>query len=134
MRKFAGLILVLALVFGGTAAIAAEDAPVLSRIVKAGEFRVGVSGNQPPFVVKDKSGELIGFEVDLANLLADAMGVELKLVEKPFAQLLPALETGEVDAVMSGMTMTPARNLRVAFVGPYLISGKSLLSKSSLWP
>jgi polar amino acid transport system substrate-binding protein len=92
---------------------------------------VGVSGNQPPFVVKAKSGELIGFEVDLANLLADAMGVDLKLVEKPFAQLLPALEAGEVDAVMSGMTMTPARNMRAAFVGPYMVSGKSILTKSS---
>jgi polar amino acid transport system substrate-binding protein len=119
------------MVAGATVASAAENAPVLGRIVKAGEFRVGVSGNQPPFVVKSKSGELIGFEVDLANILADAMGVELKLVEKPFAQLLPALEAGEVDAVMSGMTMTPARNLRVAFVGPYMVSGKSILTKSS---
>ena len=118
MRRIAGLIVVLAMVAGASGAFAAEDAPVLSRIVKAGEFRVGVSGNQPPFVVKSKSGELIGYEIDVANLLANAMNVELTLVEKTFAELLPALEAGEVDAVMSGMTMTPERNLRVAFVGP----------------
>ncbi len=131
MRKVAGVIAVLAMVAGVSGAFAAENAPVLSRIVKAGEFRVGMSGNQPPFVVKSKSGELIGFEVDVAKLLANAMGVKLTLVEKPFAELLPAIEAGEVDAVMSGMTMTPERNLRVAFVGPYVVSGKSILTKSS---
>ena len=131
MRKIAGLIVILAMVTGASVAFAAENAPVLSRIVKSGEFRVGVSGSQPPFVVKAKSGELIGFEIDVAKLLAKAMGVKLTLVERPFAELLPALEAGDVDAVMSGMTMTPERNLRVAFVGPYIVSGKSILTKSS---
>jgi len=131
MRRIAGLIVVLAMVAGASGAFAAEDAPVLSRIVKSGEFRVGVSGNQPPFVVKSKSGTLIGYEVDVANLLANAMKVKLTLVEMPFAELLLALEAGKVDAVMSGMTMTPERNLRVAFVGPYMVSGKSILTKSS---
>ncbi len=132
IRKVAGLCVVLAMVVGFSApVVAAENAPVLSRIVKSGELRVGMSGSQPPFSVKSKSGELIGYDVDLANLLAAAMDVELKIVEKPFAQLLPALEAGEVDAVMSGMTMTPERNLRVAFVGPFMVSGKSILTKSS---
>ena len=62
-------------------------------------------------------------------MLANAMGVELKIVQKPFGQLLSALEAGEVDAVMSGMTMTPKRNLKAAFVGPYVLSGKSILTK-----
>jgi polar amino acid transport system substrate-binding protein len=121
-----------ALLFGGAGLVEAQgDAPVLSRIVKSGEFRVGTSGSQPPFSVVSKSGEIIGHEVDLANLLAGAMGVELKLVQKPFGELLDALAAGEVDAVMSGMTMTPKRNLRSAFVGPYIVSGKSILTKSA---
>ena len=131
IRKIAGLVVALALVLGASGAAFAVEAPALSRIVKAGELRVGMSGTQPPFTVKSKSGKLIGFEVDVANLLASAMGVELTLVEKPFGQLLSALEAGEVDLVMSGMTMTPERNLRVAFVGPYIVSGKSILTKSS---
>jgi ABC-type amino acid transport substrate-binding protein len=52
------------------------------------------------------------------------------LVVKPFASLLPALQRGEVDLVISGVTITPERNARVAFAGPYFISGKSLLFKS----
>ena len=110
-------------------AAVAQDAPVLSRIVKNNELRVGMSGNQPPFSVKSKSGEMIGYEVDVARLLANAMGVELKLVQKPFGELLGALTAGEVDVVMSGMTMTPERNLKAAFVGPYIVSGKSILTK-----
>jgi len=104
---------------------------VLDRIIDNGVLRVGMSGTQPPFVAKDRSGQLIGYEVQLAEALATAMGVELQIVEKAFGELVPALESGEVDAVMSGLTITPERNRRVAFVGPYLVSGKSILTKSS---
>jgi len=125
------LVAVASVLAGSVVAVAHEDAAALGRIVKSGQLRVGMSGTQPPFCVKSKSGELIGYEVDLAKLLANAMGVELKLVEKPFGELLTALEAGEVDAVMSGMTMTPERNVRVAFVGPYMVSGKSILTTSA---
>jgi polar amino acid transport system substrate-binding protein len=105
---------------------------VLSTILKKGELRVGTTGNQPPFSMKAKNGELIGYEVDLAKALAKNMGVKLKLVEMPFSDLLGALKTGKVDAVMSGMTMTPERNLEVLFAGPYILSGKAILTKSRL--
>jgi len=132
IRSILRLSLVLSLVIGTVAPVSAGDtAPVLSRIVASGELKVGMSGTQPPFTVKAKTGKLMGFEVDLANLLANTMGVELKIVQKPFGDLLPALEKGEVDLVMSGMTITPARNLRAAFVGPYIITGKSILTSAS---
>ena len=56
---------------------------VLATIVKNGELRVGTSGTQPPYSMKSKTGELMGFEIDLANALATNMGVKLKLVEIP---------------------------------------------------
>lgn len=99
-------------------------------IVNNGEFRVGMTGNQPPFCMKAKNGKLFGFEVDLATALAEGMGVTLKLVEIPFPELLGALEDGTVDAIMSGMTITPKRNLKALFAGPYILSGKSILTKS----
>ncbi|SHK32793.1 polar amino acid transport system substrate-binding protein [Reichenbachiella agariperforans] len=104
----------------------------LSKIVESGELRVGLTGTQPPFSMKAKNNELIGFDVDLANLLATSMELKLILVELPFAELLPGLANGQVDLVISGMTITPARNLKTAFVGPYLISGKSILTKSKV--
>jgi polar amino acid transport system substrate-binding protein len=132
MRKVLGLVAVCFAVFAlATPVLAGEaESPILSRIVKTGKLRVGMTGDQPPLNVMSKSGEIIGLEVDLANLLASSMQVDLEIVQKPFAQLLPAVEKGELDLVMSGVTITPERNLRVAFVGPYFVSGKSLLTKS----
>jgi len=129
-RTLMGLMLCAALLVGAVAPITAAS-PVLSGIVESNVLRVGMSGAQPPFSVKSKDGSLIGYEVDLAKLLANAMGVELKLVEMPFGDLLSALEKGDVDVVMSGMTMTPERNLKAAFVGPYIVSGKSILTKDA---
>ena len=54
----------------------------------------------------------MGYEVDLAAILAESMGVKLKIVEMPFPELMQALESSKVDAVMSGMTITPRRSLR----------------------
>jgi polar amino acid transport system substrate-binding protein len=102
----------------------------LQGILESGELRVGLSGNQPPLNMRSKSGEIVGLEVDLVEALAHSMGLEVRFVAKPFAELLPALEKGEVDLVISGMTITPERNARVAFAGPYFITGKSVLSKS----
>lgn len=124
--------LLLSTLFAGTAVAAqAQESSALQRIVDSGVLRVGMTGSQPPFTVVNKDGNLIGYEVDLATLLAVAMGVELEFVQRPFGELLPALEAAEIDVIMSGMTMTPARNLKVAFVGPYMVSGKSILTKSS---
>lgn len=104
---------------------------VLATIVKNGEIRIGTTGTQPPYSMKSKTGELMGYEIDLAKALAANMGVKVNLVEMPFSQLMDALKSGKIDAIMSGMTITPERNLSALFAGPYNISGKSILTKSS---
>lgn len=100
----------------------------LQRIQTRGELVLGTSGNMPPLNMLTRGGEVVGYEVDLARMIADAMGVELRVKTMSFADLLPALEAGRVDLVLSGMAITPGRNLKTAFVGPYLVSGKCLLS------
>ena len=102
----------------------------IDRILASGELRAGLSAVQPPFNMKNRSGEVVGLDVDIVRALAQAMGVKLRVVERPFADLLPSLEKGEVDLVISGLTITPERNARVAFAGPYFISGKAVLSRS----
>jgi len=135
--KFVKVIIVsiLALIFfGGCAGMqqgstSSSASPVLDRIQKRGELVVGTMGNMPPLNMTAKDGEIFGLEPDLARLMADAMNVKVKFVAKPFSELLPALQAGEVDMVLSGMTITPKRNMKVAFVGPYFISGKAFLTK-----
>ena len=102
----------------------------LAAVLTRQELRVGLSGAQPPLNMKNRAGELIGLEVDLAEALAHSMNLKLRFVEKPFAELLDALEADEVDLVISGVSITPERNARVAFAGPYMVSGKSLLTLS----
>lgn len=102
--------------------------PALDRIMKKGELIVGTSGQQPPMTVTAKSGELIGLDIDIAKAMAEGLGADIKFVTLPFPELLPALEAGKVDMVISGMTITPLRNRKVAFVGPYYVSGKGILA------
>lgn len=109
---------------------AATAQPVLNRVVKTGKLRVGMSANQPPLNVKSKSGQMIGLEVDLAKGLAYALGLEVEIVQKPFGQLLPALKKNQVDMVISGVDITAERTKDFLFVGPYLLSGKSLVTTS----
>ena len=103
----------------------------LPEILSRGSLRVGLTGDQPPLNMMSRSGKLEGLEVDLATALAASMGVRLELVQKPFPDLLPALQKGDVDVVMSGVTITPERNTQVAFAGPYFVTGKSILTKEA---
>ena len=129
--KRAIVLIVLVLALGLlSACVGMMGPPVVNRIQQKGELLVGTAGNMPPFNMTTKDGKIIGFELDLAQYLASAMNVKLRIQTMPFAQLIPALEAGKVDMVMSSMTMLTERNMKVAFVGPYFISGKSLLTKT----
>jgi polar amino acid transport system substrate-binding protein len=101
----------------------------LQRILSSGELRAGTTADFPPLSMRDRDGQLIGLEVDLVRALADTMNVKVRFVEIPFADLIPALERGEIDLAVAGMTITPERNARVAFAGPYFISGNTLLAR-----
>lgn len=113
-------------------AAAPSSSPVLDRIMSRGELRVGMSGDMPPLNMMTKEEKIIGLDADLAAMIADAMGVKLNIQKMQFSGLLAALEAGNIDMIISNMTMTPDRNLKVAFVGPYFTSGKGLLTKSSV--
>ena len=119
----------LMLIIINDSALAVDGAPVSTRIQKSGKLVVGTSGNMPLMSEKLMTGELVGFDIDMAKALADTMGVKLELKTMPFDQLIPALEQGKVDIVLSNMTMTVDRNMRVAFAGPYFVSGKCLVTR-----
>ena len=104
---------------------------VLSSIQKKAEITIGVS-ILPPWVMKNKQGELIGFEIDIANQLARDMGVKVKFKQYQWNEMIPALNKGEVDIIASGLSITPKRALQVNFSNPYSSSGYSLVSNLSL--
>ncbi len=128
--NFFSIVLILLFIsLNSHAAQVSPDAPVLSRIAKSGQLVLGTSGNQPPMTMLDKNGNVVGFDVDLATLMSESLGVKLVIKHLPFNELLDALESGKVDVVLSNMTINQKRNMRVAFVGPYMTSGKCLITK-----
>jgi polar amino acid transport system substrate-binding protein len=102
-----------------TLTAATARAELLAEIAERGALRVGTALNIP-WAMRDTAGEPFGFEVDMAAKLATDLEVALELVEMPFAELLDALESGSVDMIAAGLSITPERARRVAFSDPYM--------------
>lgn len=117
---------------GGAAAQAPSDSPTLAQIQKRGELRVGLETGYLPFEMRDKGGDIIGFDVDLAKLLARKLGVKLKLVNISWDGIIPALLTDKFDILMGGMTITEERAQRVDFCDPYMQIGQTVLISRAL--
>ncbi|HSC75210.1 MAG TPA: transporter substrate-binding domain-containing protein [Pseudomonadales bacterium] len=86
-------------------------------------LRIGLSPDYPPLAYKDH-GQLTGIDVAAAEVLGQKLGRKPEFVEKSFNQLIPALQAGEIDIIMSGMTITPERSEKVSFSKPYLHAGQ----------
>ena len=103
----------------------------LERVLKRGVLRVGMS-TFVPWAMKDKTGKLIGFEIDIATRLAHDMGVEAHFVPTKRAGIIPALLTGKFDVIIGGMGIRPDRNLKVNFSIPYDYTGMAMVAHREL--
>jgi polar amino acid transport system substrate-binding protein len=103
----------------------------IENALKRGVLRVGIS-TFVPWAMKDKTGKLIGFEIDVANRLAQDTGVEIEFVPTKWAGIIPALLTGKFDVIIGGMGILPQRNLKVNFTIPYDYSGMSIVAHKQL--
>lgn len=94
-------------------------------------LRVGAEMTFPPFEFQDeKSKDYVGFDMDLSRALAKEMGMELEIQSMGFDALIPALDSGTIDMIASGVSITPERQQKVAFSAPYYKSGLSILVKN----
>ncbi len=91
---------------------------------------VGVDTTFPPFEM-EQNGKVVGFDVDLIKAVTKAEGLKIKFKTMDFQGLIPALQTGTIDAAVAGMTITPQRAKVVFFSHPYYHSGLSILVKKS---
>jgi polar amino acid transport system substrate-binding protein len=78
--------------------------------------------------MKDKNGKFIGFEIDVANRLAEDMGVKVEFVPTKWSGIIPALLTGKFDVIIGGMGIRPKRALKVNFTIPYDYSGMAIVA------
>lgn len=96
------------------------DAPAADAI------RVGMAANYPPLSFRE-DGKLVGIEVDLVREVVRETGLTMTIKQFPRAELIPALQAGKIDVIMSGMPVTEARAKQIAFVQPYLRTGQMVL-------
>jgi polar amino acid transport system substrate-binding protein len=93
-------------------------------------LRVGVSLTYAPLIFEE-DGKIVGIEADLARLVGDALGRRIVFERYPFTQLIGALERGEIDVIMSGMSITPERSERIRFTMSYMQLGQLALIRSN---
>jgi polar amino acid transport system substrate-binding protein len=105
----------------------------VEQVLKRGVLRVGMS-TFVPWAMRDKNGELVGFEIDVARKLAEDMGVDVEFIPTKWAGIVPALLTGKFDVIIGGMGIVPNRNLKVNFSIPYDYSGMSMVANRSAAP
>jgi len=97
----------------------------LDTILKRGTIKVGFDTFKP-WAMKDKNGNFIGFEIEVARKLAEDLGVKVEFVPTKWSGIIPALLTGKFDIIIGGMGITPQRNIKVNFSIPYEFSGMSI--------
>ncbi|MGD1879276.1 MAG: transporter substrate-binding domain-containing protein [Kiloniellaceae bacterium] len=111
---------------------------VIETIKQRGTIRVGMA-TFVPWAMRDKNGDLIGFEIDVATKLAADMDVAIEFVPTAWDGIIPALLAGKFDVIIGGMSITPARNLTVNFTSPYANSSLGVMANKKLaeglaWP
>jgi polar amino acid transport system substrate-binding protein len=106
---------------------------VLEAIKKRGKIKIGLS-TFTPWAMRSKTGELIGFEIDVGKELAKDMKVEIEFAPTQWDGIIPALIAGNFDVIVSGMSITPQRNLSVNFTVPYANSGMHIVANKKLAP
>jgi polar amino acid transport system substrate-binding protein len=97
----------------------------IEKVLRRGKLRVGMS-TFVPWAMQSKTGEWIGFEIDIARRLAMDMGVEVEFIPTKWDGLIPSLLTGKFDLVIAGMAGTPKRALKINFTQPYDYSGAQI--------
>ena len=136
LKKIAALVLALVMVFSlaacGSSAPAeqksdASATPTLDALKEKGKLVVMTNPAFPPFEYIDAKGNVAGVDLDLAQKIADAVGVELEIVDMNFDLLIDSLKGGKGDLVASGMTRTDARAEIIDFSDIYISMGLKVI-------
>ena len=118
-----------ALVMGGCSSSKTSGEDHLARIQKAGKITVGLEGDWQPFSFHDSSYKLIGFDVEVAQNVAEILGVEAEIIEAPWDGLFAGMSAGTYDMVVNGVDVTEERQKTYDFTDPYAYDHTVLVTK-----
>jgi glutamate transport system substrate-binding protein len=107
-----------------------EEGTTMARLADAGEIRVGTKYDQPGFGLENLEGELEGFDVEVAKIIAGALGIaeeDIAWQQTPSAVREEVLEGDEVDMVVATYTINDERKERITFAGPYYQAGQQIM-------
>jgi glutamate transport system substrate-binding protein len=110
-----------------------ESGTTMAKIHDAGTIKVGTKFDQPGFGLKGLSGKPEGFDVEVAKIIAGALGIQpdkIEWVETPSKVREEVIEQGKVDMVAATYTINDKRKERISFAGPYYVAGQQLMVKS----
>ena len=100
----------------------AEAQSSLASIQSAGVIKIGTEGAYPPFTYHDKSGKLVGFDVEIGELIASSLGVKPDFVEGKWDGLIAGVDAKRYDLVLNEVAITPERLKKYDFSDPYITS------------
>jgi polar amino acid transport system substrate-binding protein len=103
---------------GGSAE--AEGDQSLQQILDKGELVLGLDDSFPPMGFRDEDGEIVGFDIDLAKEVAARLGVELRLQPIDWDAKILDLNSGDIDVIWNGLTITDERKESITFSKPYI--------------
>jgi polar amino acid transport system substrate-binding protein len=106
--------------------------PLLDQIIARGELIVGTSADYPPFENKTfPGGVIIGFDIDVSEMIADEIGVSLEMVDIPFDSLVAACGAGTIDMIAAAMTYTEDRAESLAASITYVTVSQTVIAKNN---
>jgi len=110
------------------------DNSSLTGTLQSGVLKVGINPGYAPFEMIDEQGDLIGFDVDISQIMADLMGVKLNLVVVAWEGIIPGLQVGKYDVIICGLTRKMERTLKIGFSDPYFRTGQMVLINKDRLP
>lgn len=128
MKKLLVLLMVFSFALTACGNDASEDVYDSNSVLDKDVIKVGMELQYPPFETKDTDGNPAGASVMLAKALGEYLDKEVEIIDTPYPSLIPALETGKIDIIISSMTITEAREEKVDFSIPYTTSQLMMLA------
>lgn len=98
-------------------------------LVEDGQFTYAASGEFRPFSMTDSSGEMVGFDIDVANAISEELGLEPNPQKQKFASIVEGVKTGRFDVAVASHTITEEREQEVDFSTPYYYSGAQIFTR-----
>ena len=121
MNNFKHILVLLLLIAAPVACVQKQQHQATST-----ELRVGLDPNYAPFEIRNGAGDLVGFDIELMAEICRLAGWQARYVEITFGDLLAELTAGNIDVAISAMTITPQREVVVAFSDPYYLAGQTI--------